>query len=93
MSAAVQDFSSPELAIHTPEQAVAALLERASRLHASDLFLAGNPDGVDVSVRHLGILRPLARLPLELGHRCIAHVGMVHSRVTLARARFVAGNR
>ena len=87
MSAAVQVFSSPQLDFQTPEQAFAALLERATRLHASDLFLASNPDGVDVSVRHLGILRPLARLPLELGHRCIAYVKVMANMDVAERRR------
>src|SRR6185437_3313531 len=74
MSAAVQNASSAEHDVRTPEHVIAALLEQASHLHASDLFLTSGEDSVDVSVRHLGIMRPLARLPLELGHHCIAHV-------------------
>ncbi|HEY7423526.1 MAG TPA: GspE/PulE family protein [Gemmataceae bacterium] len=74
MSAAVQTVSLSELDVRTPEQTIVALLEQASQLHASDLFLASSEDSVDVSVRHLGTIRPLVRLPLELGHRCIAHI-------------------
>jgi type II secretory ATPase GspE/PulE/Tfp pilus assembly ATPase PilB-like protein len=74
VSAAVQTVSLSELDVRTPEQTIVALLEQASQLHASDLFLASSEDSVDVSVRHLGTIRPLVRLPLELGHRCIAHI-------------------
>jgi type II secretory ATPase GspE/PulE/Tfp pilus assembly ATPase PilB-like protein len=87
MSAAVQAFSPPQLDVHTPEQAIAALLEQASRLQASDLFLASSHDGVDVSVRHLGIIRPLGRLPLEMGHRCIAHVKVMANMDVAERRR------
>ncbi|HEY7310923.1 MAG TPA: GspE/PulE family protein [Gemmataceae bacterium] len=87
MGAAVQEFSSPQLDVHTPEQAIAALLEQASRFHASDLFLASSQDRVDVSVRHLGIMRPLARLPLELGHRCISHVKVMANMDVAERRR------
>src|SRR5262249_27685420 len=41
---------------------------------ASDLYFAAGEDHVDISVRHLVLMRPLLRLPLELGHRCISHV-------------------
>ncbi|HTU21636.1 MAG TPA: GspE/PulE family protein [Gemmataceae bacterium] len=87
MSAAVQDFPSLDLGARTADEAVTALLEQASRLHASDLFLASALDRVDVSMRHLGVIRPLARLPLELGHRCIAHVKVMANMDVAERRR------
>src|SRR5262245_39347446 len=85
MSAAGQAVLLPELDARTPEQTIAVLLERASQLHASDLFLASSEDRVDVSVRHLGIIRPLAQLPLELGHRCIAHIKVMANMDVMER--------
>lgn len=56
------------------DDAVGTLLERAAALRVSDLFLATDEHHVAVSVRHHGILRPLAVLPAELGRRCLAHI-------------------
>jgi len=87
MSAAVQDFPALEHDVRTPEQTIAALLEQASHLHASDLFLTSSQDKVDISVRHLGIMHPLTRLPLELGHRCIAHIKVMANMDVAERRR------
>jgi type II secretory ATPase GspE/PulE/Tfp pilus assembly ATPase PilB-like protein len=56
------------------DQTVALLLEQAAQMRASDLFFGANVDHVAVTVRHLGVLRSLARLPSEQGSRCISHV-------------------
>ncbi|MDX1945797.1 MAG: ATPase, T2SS/T4P/T4SS family [Pirellulaceae bacterium] len=56
----------------TPDQTVSLLLEHAVRMDVSDLYFACNEGDVTVTVRHLGIVKPLTVLPLELGHRCIA---------------------
>jgi general secretion pathway protein E len=87
MSVAAKDFPPLEIDVQTPEQAVVALLEQASHFRASDLFLTSGDDRVDVSIRHLGIMRPLARLPLELGHRCIAHVKVMANMNVAERRR------
>jgi type II secretory ATPase GspE/PulE/Tfp pilus assembly ATPase PilB-like protein len=87
MSTAVQAVSLPELDVRTPEQTIAALLEQASRLHASDLFLSSGKDSVDVSIRHLGMVRPFARLPLDLGHHCIAHIKVMANMDVAERRR------
>ncbi|MEI8019698.1 MAG: hypothetical protein WCH39_15950, partial [Schlesneria sp.] len=39
------------------EQSVAELIDHAVSLGASDLFICCNEDDVDVTVRHLGIIR------------------------------------
>jgi len=57
-----------------PEQVVAALIEHAVQINASDMYFAVNEDDVEVQVRHLGIIRSLALLTREAGQRCIAHV-------------------
>ena len=57
-----------------PEQAVPELIEQAALLHVSDLFFSTNEDHVEVAARHLGVLRQLGRLNLEVGRRCISYV-------------------
>jgi type II secretory ATPase GspE/PulE/Tfp pilus assembly ATPase PilB-like protein len=56
------------------EEAVAAVLDKASLLGASDLFLATTETGVDIAVRHLGIVRPLAKIGRDEGRRWLAHI-------------------
>ena len=41
---------------------------------ASDLFFATNENDVEVTMRHLGIIRPVALLTLPNGIRCLACV-------------------
>jgi general secretion pathway protein E len=60
-----------------PEDAVARLIEHASGLEASDLFLTSNENHVAVAARHLGLLRLLSVVPTDLGRRCIAHIKAV----------------
>jgi type II secretory ATPase GspE/PulE/Tfp pilus assembly ATPase PilB-like protein len=56
------------------EEAVAAMIDRASQMGASDLFLATNENGVDISVRHLGIVRRLAHIGRDDGRRWLSHI-------------------
>ena len=56
------------------ERAVAALIDRAVRLGASDLFFVTNEQHVAVQVRHLGIVRPLSVLAPDAGRRFLAHI-------------------
>ena len=56
------------------EQAVAALIDRAVRMGASDLFFVTNEQHVAVHVRHLGIMRLLSVVSPETGRRYLAHV-------------------
>jgi general secretion pathway protein E len=57
-----------------PEQVVPELIEHAARLHVSDLYFSTEEGGVEVAARHMGVLRPLARLSSEIGRRCISYV-------------------
>ncbi len=77
-------LESPNL---SAEEVVGSLLDRATRLRASDLFFASNESHVAVLVRHLGLIQPLARLPLDLGHRCIAHVKVMAGMDVAERRR------
>jgi type II secretory ATPase GspE/PulE/Tfp pilus assembly ATPase PilB-like protein len=57
-----------------PEQVVAELLEHAARLHVSDLYFNTDESSVEAAARHLGVMRPLGSLPLEMGRRCISYI-------------------
>jgi type II secretory ATPase GspE/PulE/Tfp pilus assembly ATPase PilB-like protein len=57
-----------------PDSAVPYLVEHAARLRVSDLFFNTNEDHVEIAVRHLGMLRPVSRLPLDVGRRCISYI-------------------
>jgi type II secretory ATPase GspE/PulE/Tfp pilus assembly ATPase PilB-like protein len=63
-----------ELQTHEPGETVAALLDHATALRASDLFLFANDDHFEVAIRHLGMIRPAGRLPAEFGRRCLSFV-------------------
>ncbi|MEX2216125.1 MAG: GspE/PulE family protein [Phycisphaeraceae bacterium] len=62
------------------EEAVGALIDLASRMGASDLFIFTEEHGTSVAVRHLGILRPVASYSKDVGRRFIntikANAGM-----------------
>jgi general secretion pathway protein E len=68
----------PEITIQLdgkePDQSVPLLVEHATQLHVSDLFFDTNADRVQVSVRHLGLQRPVCDVSLDLGRRCISYV-------------------
>ena len=57
-----------------PEAAVAALIDHAVKMPASDLFFSCNDNHVAVSVRHLGIVRLLTVLTPEQGRRCTSYI-------------------
>ncbi len=66
------DFAG--VANQSPEEAVATLLDYASQLKASDLFIGANEKDVSVAMRHLGIVRPIARASVEDGRRWMLHI-------------------
>src|SRR5262249_43079145 len=57
-----------------PERLVNDLIDYSIALNASDLFFAVDESEVDITLRHLGIIRQVARLPREIGQRCIAYI-------------------
>jgi type II secretory ATPase GspE/PulE/Tfp pilus assembly ATPase PilB-like protein len=57
-----------------PDLVVPELVEYAARLRASDLFFCTDEDCVEVSVRHLGLLRAIGTLSLDTGRRCISYI-------------------
>jgi type II secretory ATPase GspE/PulE/Tfp pilus assembly ATPase PilB-like protein len=69
------EFAAPlHLRSDAPDDVVGALVEHAKRIGASDMYLAVNEDDIDVQVRHLGVIRPIAVLSREAGQRCLVHV-------------------
>ncbi|SRR5579883_1368314 len=64
-----RDFSDKE-----PEQIVPELIEHAARLHISDLYFNTDENKVEIAGRHLGVLRALGSLDLDLGRRCISYI-------------------
>jgi len=56
------------------EKAVAKLIEYASSISASDLFLVSEPTSLSAQVRHLGHVKKISRVPLELGRKYISHI-------------------
>jgi type II secretory ATPase GspE/PulE/Tfp pilus assembly ATPase PilB-like protein len=63
-----------DLSGFSPELAVLLLIDYAVRIGASDLFFSSNESHVEVSARHLGIIKSLARLRNEMGVRCMTHI-------------------
>jgi type II secretory ATPase GspE/PulE/Tfp pilus assembly ATPase PilB-like protein len=68
------DPREPDGAGLLPAPAVAWLIDHAVRMGASDLFFSYNADHVAVSVRHLGLVRPVTVLTTEHGRRCVSYV-------------------
>ena len=64
----------PSLAGLGVEQAVGQVAEFAVETRCSDLFLGSEADHVKVSVRQLGTVREVARIPADLGRRFISHL-------------------
>jgi type II secretory ATPase GspE/PulE/Tfp pilus assembly ATPase PilB-like protein len=60
-----------------PDQMMAHIIEHAARLSVSDLFFCPRDGHVAVQGRWLGLLRPIAHLPGDLGRRCISHLKAV----------------
>jgi type II secretory ATPase GspE/PulE/Tfp pilus assembly ATPase PilB-like protein len=62
-----------KVAVHdlVPEEAVGRLIDHAVAVQASDLYFATNENHVAVLARHLGIVRLLTILNLDMGRRCL----------------------
>lgn len=74
MSTAKSDGIALDVSRFDPESAINALINHAAGLGVSDLFLCTNEDHVSVAVRHLGVVRPVGKMPADLGRRCLAHI-------------------
>ncbi len=74
-----------------PNVIVPALVEYAAGVRASDLYLNTNEKEVEFAVRHLGIVRPLGAVPIEVGRRCLLFVKTLAGMNTSERRRPVEG--
>jgi type II secretory ATPase GspE/PulE/Tfp pilus assembly ATPase PilB-like protein len=72
-------------------QAVVRLVEHAANLPASDLFFSSNEGDATVSVRHLGILKPLMTVTREEVSRFINHIKAVAGMAVDRRFRPLDG--
>jgi type II secretory ATPase GspE/PulE/Tfp pilus assembly ATPase PilB-like protein len=57
-----------------PDAAMSRLVDHAAKMGVSDVFFGWNEDHMNVSGRHLGVLRLLTIMPAEFGQRCLAHL-------------------
>jgi type II secretory ATPase GspE/PulE/Tfp pilus assembly ATPase PilB-like protein len=73
------------------DEAVPRLLDAATQLNVSDLFLHTDEDKVTVLARHLGHVRLLTTLPLEQGRRCLSHIKAVAGMDVTERRRPLDG--
>ncbi|HEY2589350.1 MAG TPA: GspE/PulE family protein [Tepidisphaeraceae bacterium] len=64
----------PSLAGLGAEEAVGRVAAFAVQSRCSDLFLASEADHLKISVRQLGTVREVARVPVDLGRRFISHL-------------------
>ena len=86
MSDTKPELAAPNVSGMLPEAAVAALVEHAAKLPASDLFYSTNENHVAVSVRHFGMMRLLTILSSDLGRRCVSYIKAM-AGVDLAETR------
>jgi type II secretory ATPase GspE/PulE/Tfp pilus assembly ATPase PilB-like protein len=68
------EIRAPDIGGLRPQSAVAALVDHAVRLGASDLFFSCNDNHVAASLRHLGIVRLVTILTTEHGRRCTSYI-------------------
>lgn len=57
-----------------PDEIIPRLVQYAAAVRASDLYLYSNEREMEFAIRHLGIVRPLGSVPIELGRRCLLFV-------------------
>ncbi|QJW92930.1 GspE/PulE family protein [Frigoriglobus tundricola] len=68
------DGFTTNIAAGSPPETVTHLLDHAVALGASDLFFSAEDGSYSASLRHLGIIRKIGRLPAELARHCLAHI-------------------
>lgn len=73
------------------EDAVAALVEAAGRMNASDVFIASNERRIMISLRHLGMVRSFAEVSVAQGRRFISHIKAVADMDVAERRRPLDG--
>ena len=68
---AVQMIDIADLSV---EDAVDRVIHHAVKLRASDLFILANEDFYAISIRHLGLIRPVSIVSAELGKQFTQHI-------------------
>jgi type II secretory ATPase GspE/PulE/Tfp pilus assembly ATPase PilB-like protein len=71
---AAPDAFATSVATENPPATVAHLIDHAVAVGASDLFLSAGEGVCAVSVRHLGVIRAVGRMPMEFARHCLAHL-------------------
>ena len=74
MSAESIDFQPTAIADLEPSQAMTAIVQQASELRASDLFLMSEESALTVAVRRMGHLERLASVPRDQGRQLISYL-------------------
>jgi general secretion pathway protein E len=74
-----------------PEEAVGRLVDHAAQMPVSDLFFNTNESHIAVTGRHLGLLRLMTVMPLDMGRRCMAHIKAVAGMDVAERRRPLDG--
>lgn len=72
--APTEKFKVTELVNMEAEQAVAAVLERAADLRASDLFLLSDQRFLTIAIRRLGTVEKMAVVSSEHGRQLLSHI-------------------
>jgi general secretion pathway protein E len=86
-SAGVPELSFPVLAKAEPDRIVPAVIQYAAAIRASDLDVYANENDVEFAVRHLGIVRVLGSIPVEVGRRCLLFIKTLSNMNTSERRR------
>ena len=86
-----QELNFPQLSRSEPDAIVPTLLEYASAVRASDLYLYTNEKDIEFCVRHLGIVRTLGSVPVEIGRRCLLFVKTMSTMNTSDRRKPLEG--
>lgn len=68
-----------------PDVTCNTVIEHAWSIGASDIFIATGPDNVDISVRHLGVVKHISSLPGEAGRRLMAFIRALAGMDTVER--------
>jgi general secretion pathway protein E len=66
--------ATDQFAEMSPEATVHRLIDYAVQIGASDVFFNCNDHEVEISARHLGVVKQIALLPAEVGFRCMGFI-------------------
>ncbi|QEL18365.1 GspE/PulE family protein [Limnoglobus roseus] len=88
---AVPEPSFAALARQEPDAIMPALVEYAAALRASDLYCYSNETDFQFAIRHLGIVRTLGSVGIEVGRRCVLYVKAMANMNTGERRKPLEG--